>query len=184
MKRIILVLSIFILCSSNLKAQKKAPPVFDGYHKNITTEFFGSHLRFGVNYDMRLRKGKMDGVGFRVGVGGINVGQFGQDKSLETVLVTFPIEFNHLVGKRRSSLVTGIGILPVYAAVNNNEDVFSVRVVDEEGFGIAGGFLTLGYRFQPLRNGLTFQMNWNPLIIRKEGFLAGWFGVSLGFAFK
>ena len=161
-------------------------PDFDGYHKNIFVEGFGANLLVGVNYDMRLNKGRMDGLGFRAGIGGGALS--GTDSYGEPAhfgLITMPLELNYLIGKKRSSLLTGVGILPIYASVQGNGTIKATgekAFIDANGFGF-GGYLSLGYRFQPLRNGFMFQINWNPLIT-KAGFSPKWFGVSLGYGFK
>lgn len=178
-------MALFTVFSGALLGQKNREiPTFTGYHKNIYLELRGSHIGAGVNYDMRLQKGRMDGIGFRVGIGGISASGISQNTEIRAGLVTFPIEFNHIVGKRKSSLVTGVGILPVYASVTGNGELTNFQFVQGEGFGIGAGFLTFGYRLQPLGTGFMMQFNWNPMIIRGSGFNTGWFGLSLGVGFK
>lgn len=161
-------------------------PAFDGFHKNIFVEGLGANLMVGINYDMRLQRGRMDGIGFRVGIGGgalSGTDTYGEPASFG--LITMPIECNYLIGKKRSSLLTGIGILPIYASVEGNgtiEETGERAFIDANGFGF-GGYLSLGYRFQPLRNGFMFQINWNPLI-SKAGFSPKWLGISIGYGFK
>lgn len=183
MKKNLITFLILIGLSSMAFAQKKEVPEFDTYHKNIYGEFLGSNLLAGVNYDMRLNKGQMDGIGFRVGVGGVSVSGF--DTQTQTTVrvgvVTMPLEFNHLVGKRSSSFVSGIGLIPVYATASTQS---GGEYALAEGVGLIGGFLNLGYRYQPKRNGLMFQVNWNPMIVRGSGFQTGWIGVGLGIGFK
>jgi len=159
-------------------------PEFDSHHKNIYVEFLGSHILAGVNFDMRLNKGRMDGIGFRAGIGGISVTDFDQNTEIKLGLVTFPLEFNHLIGKKKSSFLTGVGLLPVYATLSADGELTDYEFVRGEGFGIVGGFLTVGYRCQPKNSGFMFQINWNPLILRGSGFNAGWFGIGLGMGFK
>lgn len=164
-------------------AQKPVPD-FSGFHKNIYVEFFGSNLLMGVNYDQRLRRGQMDGIGFRAGIGGFSAKGTDQGNNIGAGIVTFPLEFNHVLGKRRSALVTGIGLLPVYATASVNGPITNNEVVIDEGFGLVGGFLNIGYRAQPLRNGIVFQAQWNPMILRGSGFHTGWFGLGIGVGFK
>ncbi|MFM9950894.1 MAG: hypothetical protein ACKV1O_23360 [Saprospiraceae bacterium] len=183
--KIFLTVTLFTLITGNISAQKtREIPVFEGHHKNIYVEFLGSNLLVGVNYDMRLRKGRMDGIGFRVGVGGISASGFDQNTEINLGIVTFPMEFNHVVGKRRSSLVAGVGLLPIYATISGEGELTDYEYVQAEGFGLAGGFLTFGYRLQPLRTGFMMQFNWNPMILRGSGFNPGWIGLSMGIGFK
>lgn len=184
MKKVFLILTTLALSLLSVNASEKELPVFESYHKNIYGELFGSNIVCGVNYDMRLKKGRMDGIGFRAGIGGVSLSGSDNQNSASIGLVTFPLEFNHLLGKRRSSFITGVGLLPVYAALSANGEITNHELLQVEGFGLAGGFLTLGYRFQPLKTGVMFQVNWNPLILRGSGFTAGWIGLGLGIGFK
>ncbi|HPR60878.1 MAG TPA: hypothetical protein PLF35_08030 [Prolixibacteraceae bacterium] len=183
MNRIIFTSILLFFFCSQLFAQTDSLQ-FNSYHKNIYAELFGSHLIGGVNFDMRLNKGQMDGIGFRVGVGGINVSASTPEINASLGLVTFPIEFNYLYGKKRSFLLTGIGILPLYAAISGSGEVTNNEYINEEGFAVTGGFLTIGYRFQPKNSGIMFQANWNPMFLRNSGFFSSWFGLGLGFGFK
>ncbi|MCZ2100875.1 MAG: hypothetical protein LC107_05000 [Chitinophagales bacterium] len=189
MRKFVFVFFIIVAFGSismgqDMSQSQGTKPTFDSYHKNIYLEFLGSHILFGVNYDMRLRKGRMDGIGFRAGIGGLSVSGYDQTTKIDLGIVTFPIEFNHLVGQKRSSLLTGVGILPVYATLSAEGELVDYEYIRGEGFGIVGGFLTFGYRFQPLKTGIMFQLNWNPMILRGSGFNAGWFGIGLGIGFK
>lgn len=184
MKKVFLILTVLALSLLNVNASEKELPIFESYHKNIYGELFGSNIVYGVNYDMRLKKGRMDGIGFRAGIGGLSASGSDYQNSASLGLVTFPLEFNHLLGKRRSSFISGVGLLPVYASLTANGEITNHELLKVEGFGLAGGFLTLGYRFQPLKTGVMFQVNWNPLILRGSGFTAGWIGLGLGIGFK
>jgi hypothetical protein len=44
-------------------------PWFDSNYKNIFAEALRSSLMAGVKYDMWINKGRMDGIGFRAGIG-------------------------------------------------------------------------------------------------------------------
>jgi len=179
-----LLLTSLLLSVSFLQAQKKEAPVFDKLHKNIYGELLGSHILSGINFDMRLKKGRMDGIGLRAGLGGVSLPVEDANNDFQLGLVTFPIEFINVVGRRRSSFVAGAGILPVYATISGQGEISDNDFVRGEGLGIAGGFLTFGYRLQPLRNGFMLQLHWNPLILRGSGFNASWVGIGMGFGFK
>ncbi len=184
MKNSFLITATLLFIATSIFAQKrKEIPEFYTYHKNITMELLGSHILHGVNFDMRLKKGRMDGLGFRAGIGGLSLnGNNGADEA-SIGLVTFPIEINHIIGKKRHGFVSGIGVLPVYAAVSGSGPSFNNQSVEVDGFGIAGGFATLGYRFQPLRNGFTWQFNYNPFVVKGVGYQS-WIGIQIGIGFK
>ncbi len=190
----LLFLFIGILVISDALAQTDTNPapqtVFEGLHKNIFVEGLGAGFMGSVNFDMRLQRGRMDGIGFRVGIGGALAGATFDDPSTSyeygntffmfqqqerANIVTFPMGVNYLVGKRRSNFLAGLGIIPAY---------ISVPTKNIESFALGGGYISLGYRFQPLRHGIMFQINWNPLILRGSGFNPGWFGIGIGYGFK
>ncbi|WP_154858271.1 hypothetical protein [Cyclobacterium xiamenense] len=184
MKKSVLIIALFLALQPLAFAQDKIPQ-FDTRHKNVYAEFLGSHILAGVNYDMRLKKGVMDGIGFRAGVGGISTTTSDIDSEVSLGIVTFPLEINHLVGKKRSSFVTGAGLLPVYASFSSEAGTLDdYEYITGEGFAVVGGFLSMGYRYQPKKSGVMFQFHWNPLILRGTGFTAGWFGLGIGVGFK
>lgn len=171
------------ICSASAQVENTTPS-FSTYHKNIYGEFFGSSVLTGINYDMRLNRGQMDGIGFRVGVGGVSLKGSNNGGNYKLGVVTFPIEFNNLVGKEKHFFQSGVGLLPAYATYSGKGEITDNQFVKAEGFGLAGGFLSMGYRFQPINNGVFFQANWNPLILKGEGFKAGWIGLGIGVGFK
>ena len=176
---------LLVCLSLNLAAQEKEEPLFNGYHKNIYVGLFGSNLFAGANYDMRLQKGRMDGIGFRAGIGGVNISATDEfNNQVRLGVVTFPLEVNYVVGKRRSGFVAGVGVLPMYVNFEGNGTLPDYEYFDVEvkGPGIAG-FLDIGYRLQPLNTGLMLQVNWNPLFSR-DGFGPGWVGFGIGMGFK
>jgi hypothetical protein len=184
MKAPLLTLFSCLLFFSALQAQRRPVPVFDTRHKNIYVEFLGSNLVTGVNFDIRLQRNRLDGPGLRAGIGGLNVTVADDVNYYDLGVVTMPLEFNHLVGKRRSKFEAGIGILPIYASLEGTGEATNHRYVNGTGFGLAGGFINLGYRYQPLRNGLMFRFTWNPMVLRDSGFNSGWVSFGLGFGFK
>ncbi len=156
---------------------------FDTYHKYIYLEVLGSHLLIGVNYGIRLNKGRMDGVGFRAGVDGLQESYIVDRTYVDVGIITFPLEFNHLKVKKRSSFLTGLGLFPIYVSLSAEGNRTNYDNIYEDGFGIAGAFLNLGYRYQPLKTGLMFQLNWDPILLRGSGFKAGWLGIGLGYVY-
>lgn len=178
--------SFLMFCLLTLTALAQRPgPVFDGFHKNIFLELGGSSVLTGVHYDQRLRRGQLHGPGFRAGIGGLSVS--GVSESGEAVdfgLVTFPLEINVTTGRRRSGFVAGLGLLPAYAGATVTDATSgNATITTAEGFGLVGGYLKLGYRLQPLRNGVFFELNYNPLVLRGSGYRQ-YVGLSLGVGFK
>ncbi|HMQ64343.1 MAG TPA: hypothetical protein PKE06_26910, partial [Flavilitoribacter sp.] len=94
---ILLLLLFFSLFAARLRGQSKPAPEFSGFHKNIYMEALGSSVGAGVSFDMRLHRGRMDGIGFRAGIGGISVSgtDFETNNYVSLGIVTFPVEFNN-----------------------------------------------------------------------------------------
>lgn len=163
----VLILSLFFTLSAQ---ESKVPLSLDRYQKNIYAEFLGSNVIIGANFDMRLNKGRNDGIGFKIGVGGK---YYVPGEPRYGILIVLPLEFNHIVGKKSHGFVTGIGMLPAFVTKG------------EESLAIGGGYLTIGYRYQSISNGAVFKIHWNPLFLRgSEGTLLGWFGIGLGYGFR
>ena len=166
-------------------------PQFEGYQRNIFVGLlFSANLNFflDVNYDMRLNPGRMDGIGFRVGIGGISAeGRLPRGGYVSVGIITFPIEFNHVLGKKRHSFVSGIGIVPIFLSADTHGEAVKIDnkefEFDGSVFGFGTAYLSLGYRWQPLGDGIIFQVHWNPLI-GYGGFDPLCFGVGIGASFK
>ena len=129
---------------------------------------------------MRLKPNQNDGWGLRAGIGGASLdGTDDLGNSASVDIISFPLAVNYLVGKKRSSFETGFGITPLYTAVDAKIDngLFS-----GDGLTVVG-FLTAGYRFQPIKRGVAFRVAWTPAV-SSGGFSPAWFGLSLGYSFK
>ena len=167
---IFLIAAFIILLSSSIFAQyDRYDYEKPAFHKNITLELAGSHILWGLNYDMRLQRGRNDGFGFKVGFGGAQINVESDEASLGIAYVSVPLEFNHVLGKRRHGLVTGIGVLTGYG---NLEATSPDNSIDLKGIGVLGAYANVGYRLQPLNSGFTFQVNVNPFFnLRAPGIL-------------
>ncbi|SFG37003.1 hypothetical protein [Pontibacter chinhatensis] len=179
MRKINLTCFLILVIATYAKAQVEAAAK---YNKAIFVEVLGNGLGITANYDMRLTKGEQGGFGFRAGVGGLALGTADSDgTSTTSSLVTFPLTLNYLAGQRRSAFEAGIGLTPVYASMavqkTNNPGVTKV-----DGWG-ATGFINMGYRYQPLNDGLVFRFDWTPAF-NSAGFSPAWFGMSVGYGFK
>ena len=172
----LLLVSAFLVKALSVSAQEGS----DYIRKSVYLELLGNGLAYSVNYDMRFKKNQQDGLGFRIGAGGFSITGYDSDGvEVKGSLLTFPIELNYLIGKKRSALETGIGVSPLFLGAK-------IEVDDEKIGGTGSGanvFLNLGYRFQPLKKGFTARINWTP-IINSGGFIPAWFGISLGYSFR
>ncbi len=180
------ILTCLFLFSGSLMAQNQEK-LFGGdelsakFRKNVFVEGLGNGLLISANFDMRFKRGASDGLGFRAGIGGGPIeGYTDNGDYIDGNLVTIPLSVNYLAGKRRSYFEAGAGITPVFA--NVDLAIFEGDIYSGKGWG-AAGFLNLGYRFQPIRNGVMFRLDWTP-VITSEGFFPGFFGASLGYSFQ
>jgi hypothetical protein len=190
MKKCLLSLSFAVTVLAAFCQSSEEPLKF---RKNIGLDLLGGGLLANLSFDMRLQKGVQDGFGVRVGIGGLSVsgatvtttgGTTTNSGTASIGIITFPIEANYLVGKKRSSFETGVGVLTAYVGasgevVNNNNERTSF---DFKGFGFGAVYLKVGYRFQPLANGITFNFAYTPLI-NSNGFQS-WIGLGIGFSFR
>lgn len=150
-------------------------------HKNAFLEFGGNGLLASANFDLRLKKGVQDGLGFRVGFGGIGLNATDDTgSSVRASLITVPLGLNYLIGPRKGSLELGLGATLIN--VSGDVEIDNEDFADGSGFG-AIGFLNVGYRLQPLENGFMLRATWTPFF-NSVGFTTGWLGLSLGFGFK
>lgn len=173
-----IIAGILIFLQQGLQAQTNYP---DRFNKAVFVEAFGQGLHATINYDMRLIKGRQDGPGFRVGMGGIVTGSSDYDAGLLwTGVLGIPVGFNYLIGEKKSAFEAGIGLTPQKASTDLTSPT-RPKVVNRNGWS-TNGFINLGYRFQPIDNGFTFRFNWTP-VISSTGFISR-FGVSAGYAFK
>jgi hypothetical protein len=121
----------------------------------------GSGTLFTANFDTRFRK-TQNGLGVRAGVGYIK-------SFIAGTTVYSPIGLNYLIGKKAPHYFeTGATAINIFYSKYNNKK-FQV------------GFLpTVGYRFQPLRNGFTFRI-FTGVFIKNTSFLTA--GASAGYKF-
>ena len=162
MKKLVFATLSIILLSSSTIAQ--APQLY--------AELGGPGIA-SLNFDSRFSK-KESGIGGRVGFGGF---------AFDGASILFvPLGINYLIGKEgtKNFFELGAGATIVSASDNSGTGTDT-----ENRFNSTFGHLTLGYRYQPVGNGVTFRVAINPLI----GFESGTFwplygGVSVGYKFK
>lgn len=120
-----------------------------------------------ANFDMRLKAGRNDGPGFRAGVG---YGAVLNEDDDAYFGLAIPLSYNYIFRNERSGIETGMGLTPTFATGNGISNP-SLAVV-----------ANLGYRLQPLREGLLLRATWSPTF-ENNHFRSG-VGVSLGYSFR
>jgi hypothetical protein len=155
MKKIALACSMFFFAASAF-SQTAA--------KSIYFELGGPGLA-SFNYDTRFTK-KEDGIGARVGLGGLKVDGEG--------LLFVPVGLNYLLGKdKKNFFEIGTGITFMSAS----EDIF-----DSDASSTSFGYMQFGYRYQPKNGGFLFRASITPLF-GKGFFFPYYAGVSFGYKF-
>lgn len=141
-----------------------------GFRKAIFAEALGNSL-LSLNYDMRLQRFKNDGLGIRAGLG---LGQqFDNSFSDFNRFIAVPVTINYIFGAQRHGIETGVGITP-QIALSNSGTSDQIKPL---------GFFNLGYRYQPLKDGLLFRATWAPHL--DSGSIQYiWLGASIGYSFR
>lgn len=122
-----------------------------------------------LNFDTRFN-GTNSGIGARVGLGGIKTKEFG--------LLMIPAGINYLITKdQKNCLELGAGITYVNFSSDLSEDDSNESIL--EG---TFGHLWLGYRLQPIDDGISFRAGICP-IFGSGAFIPYYAGISLGYKF-
>jgi len=125
--------------------------------QSVYGEIGGNGIVFSANYDVRFAKSQK-GLGARIGIGGI------------ATYLTIPIALNYLAGKAPNYFEGGLGV--TYAT--------DASYTSDHGTAVV---FSVGYRYQPLKNGFTARVILSPLVATNgDGFLF-FGGVSLGYKF-
>lgn len=158
----IVMLSILSIAAT---AQDKSSTAESKGASSVYGEIGGPGL-FSVNYDFRFQKSQ-SGLGMRLGLGGIGF--------LNAGVFTLPVGLNYLSGKDGHYFEAGAGAS--LFSLSDGESVF------EANNSTVIGYLSLGYRYQPIKKGFTGRVFLSPLIVPEGGFFPFYGGISAGFKF-
>jgi hypothetical protein len=126
-----------------------------------------------------LKKGRIDGWGFRAGTGY----SAAPDDGRRMQSYYFPVMLNHIVGKRRVAFESGLGMTLIISRWRYDVGTYTGRPGREQSFEkrLYGNF---GLRLQPLKKGLLFRLYWSPAMQPEGKIIPYYFGTSLGFGFR
>jgi hypothetical protein len=146
----------------------------------------GNGAIYSLNFDSRLKKGRRDGLGYRIGFGYFNYKDSTPGLEENIRLTAIPLDVNYLLGKRKGALELGIGTTFFAARLNGNAYSFDdTDKVGLEPFSIQSngfvGFVNLAYRYRSIKNGFMFKAAFTPIIIPK---LLPFLGISIGYHFQ
>lgn len=135
----------------------------------VMVELGGTGLIATFNYDSRFSRTSPDGLGAKVGIGGIVVSDYS--------IFTIPVMVNYLAGKHGKYFEAGIG------GTYSNAGFFAYA---SESFDPIIGSLYFGYRGQPEDGGFVFRIGLCPVFGNIEDtffFIPYYGGISFGYAF-
>lgn len=168
-----LLLSFLLLSSSTfILGQTKDSLFFDGHQQNIYVGFGSSNGMIGLNYDIRFERGRMDGLGLNLGIGGGWIGGIIINHSISTCTVAL----NVAIGKERSGLVLGLGIVPT--KVQN-----SVLFTEPETYSTMGAVISAEYRYRQMDKGLYFHIGFCPVMYSNRDLMRIPVSIGVGYAF-
>lgn len=136
--------------------------------KNYYLQIGGAGLAISVNYDARFNA-ERNGWGYTVGIGGFS--------SEGNSVITVPFQINYLIGEHSSMLQVGGGATFLHSTGNNTGKTWSFDRIT--GFVATGSF---GYRYQPEHKGISFKIEFTPILYDEGIIPAG--GISIGYTFK
>lgn len=153
---------------ASVQAQVKSTP----YTRNaVYIEGLGNGGLYSLNYDHRFANDLSVRAGFSAWwLGGTNEG-FGFG------LIALPLTVNYLLGGNGEYLELGWGLVPgIFGA---SLTLFGQTSTASQPFIFGTGII--GYRYQPIKSGMIFRIDFTPLFTLKG--LLPWGGISLGYAF-
>jgi len=147
----------------------------------------GASPVMSVNIDKRFT-GSNQGIGFRAGLGLIPaqtrvLGQFPHWEMEGNWKFTIPVAINYLLGHPQQSNFLELALQGTYIPKATIVDSWSSLNIEDER--IVNRFMPsafIGYRRNPVGQGIVFRLGYNPLVLDKE--VVHWFGASLGWKFK
>jgi hypothetical protein len=183
MKKLPLLFALIfgIIFSANAQSSKEVAN-FNSFQKSITFDITGKSITRGLKFDMRLKRGQRNGYGFKLGLARFTADGVESFDNQTVSVFAAPIEVNYIFGKKRHGLVTGIGAIPTIASSSFKRSI-NGSTLKGESIDLVGGFFTIGYRFTPLKKGITVQVNHTPSFFKDE--IRNTFtSISIGYAFK
>lgn len=136
--------------------------------KSYYLQIGGAGLAISANYDTRFNA-ERNGWGYTVGIGGF--------AAEGNSVITIPFQVNYLVGEHSSMLQFGGGATFLRSTGNNTGKTWSFDKIT--GFVATG---SVGYRYQPEQKGLSFKVEFVPILYDEGIIPAG--GISVGYTFK
>lgn len=177
------------LTTDSAKAAAKTDSLKKIRAEDIYVEVGGAGWLFTLNYDTRFNK-RRDGLGFRIGTGYFQHTQVRTFFAPGEVPYTpaaqkyfmLPLQINYLLGKKNHFAEFGAGA--TYTMYNgggrSSNDLFPYAKPGNQ-FKLVNT-LTVGYRYQPLKGGISVRVNAD--VLYSAIFFVPTAGLSVGYTFK
>lgn len=161
--------------------------------KSFFLEFGGSGVAVLTgNYDFRFFKGRSDGLGMRIGIGGESSTSehwFGEGET-KTKLFTVPLEVNYIYGKKRFSFEVGYSLTYISGTANSSFRFFNPEnTYSDESGSFVVSYVPVGFRLKPKTDGFMLKFNMGPLLnYSAPNFfyydkIQLWVGLAIGYSF-
>jgi len=143
---------------------------------DVFFEALGSGLLYSLNYERILDKWN---IGLRGGASYFTYKVAQQGQSGNVTLVSFPLVASYYIGWGSHHVQLGLGATILYTGVAT--DSLGVKFDSERsGAGLAANAV-IGYRFMPRTGGVSFGVDFTPLLRASK--LLPWGGANVGYAF-
>lgn len=139
------------------------------YRKAIFVEGGGNGVGLSGNFDMRLKPGRNDGSGFSLGLGYAGTSYHSNELGYHLAV---PLSYNYIFRNERSGIETGLGVSPS-VILNKSSQGSDLNLAP---------FFNLGYRLQPLKEGLLLRVMWKPAYLDRRVRTGA--GLSFGYSFR
>lgn len=185
------LLLVLLVLSSTTYAQEKSDT---SRNKTIFAELAGSGLAvISANFDIRFNKGRSDGLGMRVGIGGGSIRSSDYiivDSSTKTEIFSIPLEVNYIIGENRFAFEMGCSL--TYASITDDyrSQLFGMVTNTHESENVLVTYVPVGIRLKPLqKNGFVLKLNVGPVFnysapnLFSEENVEIWGGLAVGYSF-
>lgn len=119
------------------------------------------------NFDFRFAKGRNDGLGMRIGIGGESSKSeplLGSGET-KTKLFTVPLEVNYVFGKKRFSFEIGYSLTYVSETEDSSIKFYNPNYYNtHESGNFVVSYVPVGFRIKPKADGFLLKFNVGPLI--------------------
>jgi len=185
----ILIVSLVII---GISANSQEKAVKQRY-KSLFIEAGGSGVSvLTANFDIRFYKGRSDGLGMRIGIGGESskTEPILGEGEIKNKFFTVPLEVNYILGKNRFSFEIGYSLTYI-----SQTKTSSIRILEpnytstDESGNFMVSYIPVGFRLKPKGNGFMLKFNVGPLWIYSAPNLFDyektqfWAGLAIGYSF-